>query len=279
MSTPAETASFTGDTSSTTGQRRAHVRSADHGAVRVLAIDRPDVRNALSTVTAAELEASLRSAGDDAGVGAVVLTGIGEHFSAGGDVTAILDRIASGDDQELLDLMRAFHRLVVEIWESRLPVVAAVSGVAYGGAFNLALACDIVVLAEDARLCQVFVRRGVVPDVGGAYLLPRLIGMQRAKELMLLAPEIGARRAHELGLANAVAADAESALAAAVDMAEQLAALPAHTIALTKKLVNHSADIDLRSSLELEAVTQAAALRAAPAEAGFRAFRERSSER
>lgn len=255
------------------------VHVTDHGAVRVLAVDRPDRRNALSTDTVTELETALRAAGDDAGVAAVVLTGIGEHFSAGGDIATILDRIGTGDDQDLLDLMRAFHRLVVEIWESRLPVVAAVSGVAYGGAFNLALACDLVVLAEDARLCQVFVKRGVVPDVGGAYLLPRLVGMQRAKELMLLAPEIGARRAYDLGLANAVAADAEAALASAIGMAEQLAVLPAYTIALTKKLVNHSADIDLRSSLELEAVTQAAALRSAPAEAGFRAFRERASER
>jgi 2-(1,2-epoxy-1,2-dihydrophenyl)acetyl-CoA isomerase len=256
-----------------------HIVVSDHGPVRVLAVNRPERRNALGTVTAAELEAALRAAGDDPDVGAVVLTGIGDHFSAGGDVDVILEQAGSEDDRDLLALMRAFHRLVVEIWESRLPVVAAVSGVAYGGAFNLALACDLVVMSQDVRLCQVFVRRGAVPDVGGAYLLPRLVGMQRAKELMLLAPEIGAQRAYELGLANKVAADAEATLAEAITMAEQLCALPAYTVALAKKLVNHSADSDLRSSLELEAVTQTAALRSTPAVAGFRAFQQRQSDR
>lgn len=257
------------------GAERREIAVEDRGPVRILAIDRAAQRNALSTTTVAELELALRAAADEPGVGAIVLTGIGGHFSAGGDVPTILDHVA-GDDPGLLALMRSFHRLVVEVWESRLPVVAAVSGVAYGGAFNLALACDLVVLARDARLCQVFVKRGVVPDVGGAWLLPRLVGMQRAKELMLLTPEIGAERALELGLANAVEPDADAALARAVAMGEQLAALPAYTVALSKKLLNHSTGDDLRGSLEREAVTQAAALRSAPAVAGFEAFRNRN---
>ncbi|WP_181779560.1 enoyl-CoA hydratase/isomerase family protein [Pseudonocardia pini] len=245
----------------------------DRGPVRILAVDRPDRRNALTTGVVAELEATLRATADDGEVGAVVLTGVGGHFSAGGDVGDILDHVA-GDDPELLALLRAFHRLVVEIWESPLPVVAAVSGIAYGGGFNLALACDLVVLSADARLCQVFVKRGVVPDVGGAWFLPRLVGMQKAKELMLLAPEIGAAEAERLGLANAVEPDPEAALEKAVEMAEQLAELPAYTVALAKKLVNHSADDDLRGSLEREAVSQAAALRSGPAVEGFEAFRK-----
>ena len=170
--------------------------------------------------------------------------------------------------------MRAFHRLVVEIWESRLPVVAAVSGVAYGGGVNLALACDLVVCSEDARFCQVFVRRGVVPDVGGAWLLPRLVGMQRAKELMLLAPVIDARHAERLGLTNAVEPDADAALERAVALAGQLAGAAAvHGRALEE------ADQPFRGrrspgSLEREAVTQAAALRSRPAVEGFEAFRK-----
>jgi 2-(1,2-epoxy-1,2-dihydrophenyl)acetyl-CoA isomerase len=246
---------------------------SDRGPVRVLSVDRPDRRNALRTETAEALELALRAAADDDGVRAVVLTGTGGHFSAGGDAGSILEHIAE-DDPALLALMRAFHRLVVELWESRLPVVAAVSGVAYGGAVNLALACDLVVASEDARFCQVFVRRGVVPDVGGAWLLPRLIGMQRAKELMLLAPEIDARHAERLGLVNTVEPDADAALERAVALAEQLAALPPFTVALSKKLLNHSADDDLRGSLEREAVTQAAALRSRPAVEGFEAFRK-----
>jgi 2-(1,2-epoxy-1,2-dihydrophenyl)acetyl-CoA isomerase len=252
------------------------VSVSDRGPVRVLALDRPARRNAMSTATAEALEAALRAAADDDSVRAVVLTGTGGHFSAGGDADAILEHI-SGDDPGLLALMRAFHRVVVEIWESRLPVVAAVSGVAYGGGMNLALACDLVVMSEDARLCQVFVRRGVVPDVGGAWLLPRLVGMQRAKELMLLAPEIGARHAERLGLANAVEPDADATLERAVALAEQLGALPAYTVALSKKLINHSSGDDLRGSLEREAVTQSAALRSRAATEGFEAFRRRGA--
>ena len=157
------------------------ITTEQRGAVRILAIDRAERRNAIDTATAAELERAVRDAGDDPDTHALVLAGVGEHFSAGGDVADILEKVGSGDDRDLLALLRTFHRLVVEIWESRLPVVAAVSGVAYGGGFNLALACDLVVLSADARLCQVFVRRGVVPDVGGAWLLPRLVGMQRAR--------------------------------------------------------------------------------------------------
>lgn len=249
------------------------------GAVRILAIDRADRRNAVDTATAVELEHAVRDASDDPDTHALVLTGVGEHFSAGGDVADILEHVASADDRDLLALLRTFHRLVVEIWESRLPVVAAVSGVAYGGAFNLALACDLVVLSADARLCQVFVHRGVVPDVGGAWLLPRLVGMQRAKELMLLAPVVDAQQALDLGLANAVEADADATLTAAVDRAQQMAALPSYTVALAKKLINHSADADFRGSLELEAVTQLAALRSAPAVEGFLAFRQRGQKK
>ncbi|MFR9806016.1 enoyl-CoA hydratase/isomerase family protein [Pseudonocardia sp. RS010] len=251
----------------------AEIGVSDEGRVRVLSIERRARRNAIAPSTVAALEAALRAAADDPRVGAVVLCGAGGHFSAGGDADAVLTAVGSGEDTALLALMRAYHRLVVEIWESPLPVVAAVSGSAYGGGLNLALACDLVVLSAEARLCQVFVRRGVVPDVGGAYLLPRLVGMQRAKELMLLAPVIDADRALELGLANAVEPDPEAALARARALAGEMAELPAYTVALTKKLLNHGLDADLRGALELEAVSQAATLRSAAATAGFEAIR------
>jgi 2-(1,2-epoxy-1,2-dihydrophenyl)acetyl-CoA isomerase len=248
---------------------QTEIAVSDQGRVRMLTIDRPTRRNAIAPATMAALETALREAADDPGVGAVVLAGAGGHFSAGGDADAVLAAVGSGRDTDLLALMRAYHRLVIEIWESPLPVVAAVSGAAYGGGLNLALACDLVVLSADARLCQIFVRRGVVPDVGGAYLLPRLVGMQRAKELMLLTPVIDAARALELGLANAVEPDPDAALTRALALAAEMAALPAYTVALTKKLMNHGLDADLRGALEMEAVCQAAALRSTAATAGF----------
>lgn len=246
----------------------------DVGAVRVVTIDRQDRRNALSAATADELRAEVERA-EAEGAGAVVLTGAGGHFSAGGDAGAILDVLADPDDEAPVTMMRSFHRMVETVWGSPLPVVAAVSGVAYGGAFNLVLACDLVVCARDARFCQVFLRRGVVPDVGGAYLLPKLVGMQRAKELMLLTPEIDAARAYELGLVNEVLADAAAVRTRAVELATRLAEGPRYAIAATKRMLNASTTGSLHDALQLEAVSQAATLRTRTAREGFASFLER----
>lgn len=246
----------------------------DEGAVRVLAIDRPERLNAMAVETVTALERAVREASEDADVGALVLTGVGAHFSAGGDAALIVDRVQQGETA-LLALMRSFHRLIEEIWNSPLPVVAAVGGVAYGGGFNLALACDLVACAADARWCQVFLRRGVVPDLGGAYLLPRLVGMQRAKELMLLTPEIDAHRAVELGIANAVLPDLPATRARALEWATQLAAGPRYATALSKKMINASTSGDLHAALELEAITQTAALHGGSARTAFTEFLRR----
>lgn len=249
----------------------SEIRTWDDGPVRVVAIDRPQRRNALAASTAEALRAALAGAESDPEIGAAVLTGIGGHFSAGGDVDSILG--ASGDDAAALALMRVFHALVEQIWESDLPVIAAVSGAVYGGAVNLALACDLVACSADARFCQVFLRRGLVPDVGGAYLLPRLVGMQRAKELMLLTPEIDAQRALELGIVNAVLDDADAALAHAVATGRTLADGPRLAISLTKRLMNASTSGSLHTALGLEAVTQTVTLRSQDARAGLASLR------
>jgi 2-(1,2-epoxy-1,2-dihydrophenyl)acetyl-CoA isomerase len=242
----------------------------DRDAVRILMINRPARRNALTPDTVDELRAQVQEA--DSSIGALVLTGAGGHFSAGGDAGAILDVIAEDSGQALISFMRRFHGLVEAIWSSDRPVIAAVSGIAYGGGFNLALACDHVVCSADARFCQVFLRRGLIPDLGGTYLLPRLVGVLRAKELMLRTTELDAAQARELGLVNAVAADPSAALEAAVSVAAELAAGPRLAIALTKQMINSSMTGTLESSLEREALAQAAALQAGPARAQFEAF-------
>ena len=163
--------------------------------MRLLTIDRPRRRNALTPGLVTRLCAQIEAAGRDPAVGAIVLTGAGGHFCAGGDAQAIVEVIGAGSQQAAIAFMRRFQRVVDALWTSDLPVVAAVSGVAYGGGFNLALACDLIIASADARFCQVFLRRGLIPDLGGGYLLPRLVGMHRAKELMLRAREIGAAEA------------------------------------------------------------------------------------
>lgn len=244
----------------------------DHGAVRVLTIDRQDRRNALTTGIAETLCAELRRAESDSNIGSVVLTGAGSHFSAGGDAEEIVGVTTDPEDAAPMSLMRTFHRLVEAVWDCELPVVAAVAGIAYGGGFNLALACDLIVCAEDARFCQVFLRRGVVPDMGGAYLLPKLVGMQRAKELMLLTPEIDARRAEQLGLVNAVVTDAAAAREHAVELAARLADGPGYPMSMAKRLLNGSVDGSLHSALELEAAVQTTALRTPTTKHGFESF-------
>lgn len=249
-----------------------HLSSRDEGRVRILAFDRPEKLNAISVDTAVALTLALRAAASERHVGAVVLTGEGGNFSAGGDVRSILDTIADTDSFAEAALMSAFHDALTEIWSSRLPVVAAVSGVAYGAAFNLAMACDLVICSNDARFCQVFVRRGVIPDVGAAYLLPRLIGAHRAKDLMLRAPVVGAERALEIGLVNEVRGDAQSTLARAVDLAAEIAEYDDYVIAMTKKATNTSSDGSLQGALALESALQTAALLRSGATSGFAKF-------
>lgn len=254
------------------------VEISDEGPVRVLTINRPERRNALAVTTAEELRYAVEDAARNSSIGALVLTGIGGHFSAGGDAHAILDVISDEQsDAAPVRMMSAFHCLVQAIWDCPLPVIAAISGVAYGGAFNLALSCDLIYCSEEARLCQVFVKRGVVPDLGGAYLLPRIVGMQRAKELMFLANEISAHQAHELGIVNAVLADPVAVREHAVVTAARLADSPRFAISMTKRLVNSSPTGTLQSSLELEAVTQAMMLRSPSARRGFEQFLDKGA--
>jgi 2-(1,2-epoxy-1,2-dihydrophenyl)acetyl-CoA isomerase len=243
----------------------------DEGPVRIFTFTRPRKLNALSIEVALELTNELRKAQHDpAGPGAVVLCGMGEHFSAGGDARSIVTAI-EGPEGSLAELMATFHGLIKTIWSSPLSVVAATSGVVYGGGFNLALACDFVVSAADARFCQVFVDRGLVPDLGGAFFLPRLAGLQKAKELMLFRPELSAAQGAELGFVNRVVEDPAELKTEAVALGQRLAALPPTAVALTKRLVN-SAVGDLPASLDLEAMAQTIALMTPRVRAGFQRF-------
>lgn len=251
------------------------IEISDHGLVRVLSINRPERRNALAVTTVEELHAAVEDARQSPDVGALVLTGTGGHFSAGGDAQAILEIIGDDADDAPVRAMRSFHRLVQAIWDSELPVIAAVAGVAYGGAFNLALSCDLIYCSEDARFCQVFIQRGVVPDVGGAYLLPRAVGIHKAKELMLLAGEIDAHQARDLGLVNDILPDAGAVLTHAISIAGQIAERSSLAVSLTKRLVNSSTTGTLQSALELEAITQATILRSPSAQRGFQEFLDR----
>ncbi|MFG3233870.1 enoyl-CoA hydratase/isomerase family protein [Streptomyces antibioticus] len=170
------------------------------------------------------------------------------------------------------------QRLISAVLDCEKPVIAAVNGTAAGLGVHLALACDLVLAAESARFIEVFVRRGLVPDGGGAYLLPRLIGPQRAKELMFFGDALTAADAERLGLVNRVVPDADLPKTAH-DWAARLAAGPTRTLALTKQLVNASLDTDRATAFAAEAAAQEINMTTADAREGVASFVERREAR
>lgn len=229
-------------------------------AVALVRLDRPDRLNALGVDLVADFGRVLDEVEADGAVRAIVLSGAGRAFSAGGDLADVGERVADGQPLPRIDVMRRLQQLIVRLRDSHLPVVAAVSGPAYGAGFSTVLACDLVVAASDARFCQIFVRRNLVPDLASAWLLPRAVGAQRAKELMLLGDEISADQGRELGFVNRVLASREEAEAEALALAERLAAVLPATMAMTKELINRSQALTIEDSLRLEQHAQSMAL-------------------
>jgi 2-(1,2-epoxy-1,2-dihydrophenyl)acetyl-CoA isomerase len=166
------------------------------------------------------------------------------------------------------------QRLIAAILDCEKPVIAAVNGTAAGIGAHMALACDLVIAAEDARFIEVFVRRGLVPDGGGAYLLARLVGPQKAKELAFFGDAVSAADAQALGLVNRVVPSADLE-AAAREWARRLAAGPTRAIALTKWLINRSLDTDRTTSFHDEALAQDLNMGTRDAQEGVTSFVER----
>ncbi|WP_145876225.1 enoyl-CoA hydratase/isomerase family protein [Streptomyces sp. BK340] len=242
-----------------------------------ITLDRPEALNALTPAMRDRLIGLLEEASADPGVRAVVLTGTGRGFCAGADLRGgsggAGPRIP-GDVSRVLRL--GAQRLVSAVLDCEKPVIAAVNGTAAGLGAHLALACDLVLAAESARFIEVFVRRGLVPDGGGAYLLPRLVGPHRAKELMFFGDTLSAADAERLGLVNRVVPDGELEKTAR-EWATRLAAGPTRSLALTKQLVNASLDVDRATAFAAEAAAQEINMTTEDAGEGLRAFVERRS--
>ncbi|WP_433856922.1 enoyl-CoA hydratase/isomerase family protein [Streptomyces kronopolitis] len=246
------------------------LETTDNG-VRRLTLNRPDVLNAVTWEQRERLIDRLADASADPDVRAVVLTATGKGFCAGADLRgapATGERVA-GDVARMI--RHGAQRLVTAVLDCEKPVLAAVNGTAAGLGAHLALACDLVLAAESARFIEVFVRRGLVPDGAGAYLLPRLIGPQRAKELLFFGDAVPAAQAQRLGLVNRVVPDGELA-AVAQEWAERLAAGPTRALALTKQLVNASLDGDRATALAAEATAQEINMTTADAREGVASF-------
>ncbi|MFE4701619.1 enoyl-CoA hydratase/isomerase family protein [Streptomyces sp. NPDC056738] len=254
------------------------IRHTTDNAVSWITLDRPEAMNALTWDQRERVIELLAAASADPEVRAVVLTATGRGFCAGADLRGgphAGERVP-GDVARMI--RQGAQRLIAAVLDCEKPVIAAVNGTAAGIGAHLAFACDLVLAAEPARFIEVFARRGLVPDGGGAYLLPRLVGPQRAKELMFFGDALSAADAERIGLVNRVV-PAEELEKAARAWAERLAAGPTRALALTKQLVNASLDSDRATAFAAEAAAQEINMTTADANEGVASFVERRSPR
>ena len=256
------------------------IRTTVEGGIARVTIDRVDAGNSLSAEMRDHLTDTFDQLSATLGVRAIVLTGAGDrHFCTGAGLGGAQKpeppRPADAPDRVLGDISRVirrgWQRLIASVLDCEKPVIAAVNGTAAGGGANLMLACDLVVMADSARLIEIFVRRGIIPDAGGCYLLPRIVGPQRAKQLMFLGDELSAADCERWGIANQVVPAAE--LTATVDqLAGRLAAAPTKVIGMTKWLVNRSTESSRQAAFEEEAVAQELVTGTADMAEGMAAF-------
>jgi len=234
------------------------VLTEKQGATLLVTLNRPERRNAFDLDMRKAIAEAVFAARDDDEVKAVVFAGSGGAFCAGGDLGALSsqERSVYGDR----DRIRRLHPWFRELVHLEKPVIAAVEGPAFGAGFNLALAADFILGAPSARFCAVFGRIGLVPDLGGFFLLPRIVGLQRAKELVFSAREVGADEALRLGILFAVH-PAERLLPEALALAARFHGASTEAIGLAKSVLNRSFNLDYDTLAELEANAQALALR------------------
>jgi 2-(1,2-epoxy-1,2-dihydrophenyl)acetyl-CoA isomerase len=257
------------------------VIAREDGGVLWLTLNRPEAANAVTPDQRDRLIALLEDASGRLEVRAVVITATGKHFCTGADLrNSRQGPVRPEGVPELVigDVARMIHagaqRLITAVVDCEKPVIGAINGTAAGIGAHLALACDLVVAAEEARFIEVFVRRGLVPDGAGAWLLPRRIGLQKAKEMMFFGDAVSAAEAERLGLVNRVV-PADEVEKVAGEWAARLASGPTRSIGLTKALLNRSLDSDRATAFREEALAQELNMQTRDANEGVDAFKER----
>lgn len=253
------------------------VETADHGAIREVAMNRPKNLNAMNLGLMTELADAMMEAAADPAVRGVMLTGRGRAFCAGGDLKWALDY---GDDpgRSLHVLAAQLNRLVVEIRSMPKPVVAAIQGAAAGAGFMLALACDFRVMEKSAFFQQAYTSNGLCIDGGGTFSLPRLVGMARALEIAAFDERIPAQKAQEWGLVTRLAEDG-TGREAALTMAQALARRSLHSFRCCKELFNKSFERSFEEQAEWERRYLTACARHEDGREGLRAFVEKRPPR
>jgi 2-(1,2-epoxy-1,2-dihydrophenyl)acetyl-CoA isomerase len=244
-----------------------------------LVMNRPEARNAMNMEMRALYFKALEQCAEDEAIRAVVLTATGKGFCTGADLSG--SRAVKGDASTphpgaTRNAMASSQKTIRALWDLEKPIIAAVNGVAAGMGAHLAWACDLVIAADDARFIEIFVRRGIALDAAGAFLLPRHIGLHKAKELVFFGDDLSAADAERLGLVNKVvpAADLE---AETKKWAAKLAAGPTFAIGLSKRLLNRSLQSDIDTCFAEEAFTQALTANSEDMREGIRSFMEKRS--
>jgi 2-(1,2-epoxy-1,2-dihydrophenyl)acetyl-CoA isomerase len=239
--------------------------------IATITFNRPDAMNSMNKELVDDLIAVLTDVKQDSEIRVVVLTGGGKAFCAGGD----LFYLASLTEPIVAHrFIRQVGNIISLIMGMDKPVIAMVNGVAAGAGFNIALACDIVIAAKSVKFAQSFSKVGLVPDCGGFYLLPRVVGMHKAKELMFTADLIDAETALRLGIVNNIVDEAE--LTDMVNkLATRLAAGAPIALSFIKKMVNRSGGLDLESALAFEEDLQSICMQTADHREGIKAFKEK----
>ncbi|WP_314057868.1 enoyl-CoA hydratase-related protein [Empedobacter brevis] len=241
------------------------------GGIATITLNRPSVFNSFNQEMIRTLQHHLDVAAQDVSVRAVVLTATGKAFCAGQDLGEVLEEKEIDFNKIVTE---NYNPLVLKIRNMDKPVVAAVNGVAAGAGANLALACDIVVAKESANFIQAFSKIGLIPDCGGTYFLPRLIGLQKATALMMLADKVSATQAKEIGMIYDYFAD-DAFESEVAKLANKLASLPTKGLAYTKKLLNQTFQNSMEDQLKQEGFFQDKAGNTVDYKEGVDAFLEK----
>jgi 2-(1,2-epoxy-1,2-dihydrophenyl)acetyl-CoA isomerase len=248
-----------------------HILVAQDGAVLTVTMNRPEVLNAFNELMLEEMIEVVVAAAQDTEVRCLVINGAGRAFGSGQDLSAFFDGHMRSEVLDVGKHLQKYHKLVNLIRDMPKPVIAAIHGVATGISLNIALACDLRIAADNARFTEAFARIGLVPDAGGAYFLPRLIGLAKALEMALLTDEVSAVEAERIGLINKCVPVAEFE-AETRALAQRLAVGPTRTYGYIKELFYSALDEDLPAVLDMEGKLQGAALATEDHREGVEAF-------
>lgn len=247
------------------------IKTHIEGAVATITLDRPDKYNSINKPLALEIQRTLKLWRFNEQIRAIVLTGSGKAFCAGQDLAEIMDP----DGPKLDTIVKHHYNPIVQLLRDiEKPIVAAVNGVAAGAGANLALACDIVIATESSSFIQAFSKIGLIPDSGGTYTLPRLVGLQRASALMMLGDKVSAKDAEQMGMIYKCVPDEEFE-SYTQSIVTKLASMPTVGLGLTKRALNASYSNDLETQLKYEDMLQVTAGKTYDYEEGVSAFIEK----